>query len=54
MTMRRDDKPLKFMNEFREIFNGRSEGVVEHSSGEPQIYLRINLKQLWKNAPKVQ
>jgi Circadian oscillating protein COP23 len=54
MTMRRDDKPLKFMTEFREIFNGRSEGVVEHSSGEPQIYLRINLNQLWKNAPKVQ
>jgi Circadian oscillating protein COP23 len=54
MTMRRDDKPLTFMNEFREVFNGRSEGVVEHSSGEPQIYLRINLKQLWKNAPKVQ
>jgi hypothetical protein len=54
MTMRRDDKPLTFMNEFREVFNGRSEGVVEHSSGEPQIYLRINLNQLWKNAPKVQ
>ena len=53
ITLRPIDEPLKFMTEFREVFNGRSEGVVVHSSGEPQIYLRIDLNQLWKNAPKV-
>lgn len=52
MTLRPGDKPLKFMSEFKEIFNGQSDGPVEHSSGEPQIYLRVDLKQLWRNAPK--
>jgi Circadian oscillating protein COP23 len=54
ITLRPSDKAPTFMAEFTEIFNGRSEGVVIHNSQEPQIYLRINLNQLWKNAPKVQ
>lgn len=53
MTMRPGDKSLTFMSELQDVFNGRSEGVFQHSSGEPQIYLSIDFKQLWKNAPKV-
>jgi Circadian oscillating protein COP23 len=53
MTMRSADKPLKFISELQELFNSRSDGPIEHSSGEPQIYVRVDLNQLWKNAPKV-
>jgi hypothetical protein len=52
MTLRQGDKPLKFMGEFQEVFNSRSDGVVEHSSGEPQIYLRIDLNEMLRNAAK--
>jgi hypothetical protein len=52
MTLRSGDKPLQFMSEFKEVFSGRSEGPIPHSSGEPQIYLRIDLNQLWRNAAK--
>jgi hypothetical protein len=54
ITLRPSDKALPFVTEFRDVFNGRSEGVVLHNSAEPQQYLRIDFKQLLKNAPKVQ
>jgi Circadian oscillating protein COP23 len=54
IALRPSDKPLTFMNEFREVFNGRSEGVGCTHGQEPQVYLRIDLAQLWKNAPNVQ
>jgi Circadian oscillating protein COP23 len=53
MTLRPEDKPLKFMNELTELFNSRSDGPIEHSSGERRIYIRVNLNQMWKNAPSV-
>jgi Circadian oscillating protein COP23 len=52
MTLRPGEKTSKFMSEFKEIFSGQAEGVLEHSSGDPQIYLRINFKEMLKNAPK--
>jgi Circadian oscillating protein COP23 len=52
MTLRSGDKASQFMSEFQDVFNGRSEGPIPHSSGEPQIYLRIDLNQLWRNAAK--
>jgi Circadian oscillating protein COP23 len=52
MTLRPGDNPLKFMGEFQEIFNGRSDEPVIHNSGYPQIYLRVNFKEMLKNAPK--
>jgi Circadian oscillating protein COP23 len=52
MTLRPGDNSLKFINEFKEVFTARSEGIIQHSSGEPQIYLRIDLNEMLRNAAK--
>jgi hypothetical protein len=53
MTVRPKDKPLKLLIEFNEIFNFHSDIVDQHTCGDPQIYLRIDLDRLWRNAGKV-
>jgi Circadian oscillating protein COP23 len=51
LTLRSNDKALDFLSELKDLFNGRSEGPIEHSSGEPQMYIRIDVNELWKNSP---
>jgi Circadian oscillating protein COP23 len=50
LTLRSNDKALDFLGELKDLFNGRSEGPIEHSSGEPQMYIRIDINELWKNS----
>lgn len=50
MTLRSEDKPLQFLGELKDIFNGRAAGAIEHSSNA-QIYIAIDLQSMWKDAP---
>ncbi|KYC37063.1 hypothetical protein WA1_46350 [Scytonema hofmannii PCC 7110] len=54
MTLRPQDKALLFLTELKDIFNGRSAGPIQHNSGETQIYIEIDLKEIWKNAPRLE
>jgi Circadian oscillating protein COP23 len=51
MTLRSEDKPLQFLGELKDIFNGRAAGAIEHSSSNAQVYIAIDLQSMWKNAP---
>jgi hypothetical protein len=51
MTMRPQDKPLQFLEELKNLFNGRSSDVSRHNSSQ-QTYYKIDIKEMWKNAPK--
>lgn len=52
MTLRPGDNSLKFINEFKEVFTARAEGIIQHSSGGAQIYLRVDLNEMLRNAAK--
>ncbi|MFM2061808.1 MAG: hypothetical protein RLZZ507_1478 [Cyanobacteriota bacterium] len=51
MTLRPEDNSLQVLNLFKQIFSGRQEGPVKHSSGTPQIYYKINIEEFLRNAP---
>jgi hypothetical protein len=53
MTLRPQDKSIEFLSELKDVFNGRSEGPPQHSSGEPQLYIKVDLEEMWKNARQV-
>jgi Circadian oscillating protein COP23 len=52
MTLRPKDDALKILYELKDTLNGRAVGPLQHSSGEPQIYLDIDWNAVIKNAPK--
>ena len=51
MTLRSEDKPLEFLSELKDIFNGRNTGPRTHKSNDPQIYYKIDLQSMWQKAP---
>ncbi len=53
MTLRPQDKPLMFLTELKEVFRGSVVGPIEHSSGEPQIYVQFDWDAVVKNASKI-
>jgi hypothetical protein len=53
MTLRPQDKAQAFLSELKDVFNGRASGPIDHSSGEPQVYVQIDWEEVVKNAPKV-
>jgi hypothetical protein len=53
MTLRPKDKPLAFLTELKDVFNGRTIGPIEHSSGEPQLYIKFDWDAVVKNASKI-
>jgi hypothetical protein len=52
MTLRPQDKSDQFLIELKDLFNGRSYAAVPNASGDPQTYVRVDLQEMWKNAPK--
>ena len=51
MTLRPNDKPLLFLNELKDVLNGRAvAGTIIHSSGEKQLYVEVNLEEVLKNS----
>jgi Circadian oscillating protein COP23 len=52
MTLRPQDKPLAFLTDLKDVLRGNTVGPVEHSSGEPQIYVEIDWNAVVKNASK--
>jgi Circadian oscillating protein COP23 len=51
MTLRSEDNPLQFLSELKDVFNGRSVAVPQHSSGGNQIYIKVDLPKLIRVAP---
>lgn len=51
MTLRSEDKPLQFLGELKDIFNGKNTGAVIHNSSDPQMYYEVDLQSMWKKAP---
>ena len=53
MTLRPGDKPLAFLQEFKDTLNGNYvTGPIDHSSGEKQMYVEIDMTALLKTAPQ--
>ncbi len=50
MTLRSEDKPLQFLGELKDIFNGKNAGAVIHNSSDPQMYYEVDLQSIWKKA----
>jgi Circadian oscillating protein COP23 len=46
MTLRKDDKPLQFLSELKDVLNGYSAFPSQHSSGEKKMYYQIDVKKL--------
>jgi hypothetical protein len=45
MTLRPQDNSLTMIGELKDLLNGRSEGgVITHSSSEPQVYLKVDIR----------
>jgi Circadian oscillating protein COP23 len=53
MTLRPQDKSDDFLTELKDLFNGRSQSVVDHVFGERKLYVKVDLEQMWKNARQV-
>lgn len=51
MTLRSEDKPLLFLDELRNTLNGKSSEPNIHTSDGVQMYFKIDLQAMWKNAP---
>jgi hypothetical protein len=45
MTLRPQDKVMPFLSELKDVLNGRAAGPMSHSSGEPQVYIEIDMKK---------
>jgi Circadian oscillating protein COP23 len=45
MTLRPQDKAISFLSELKDVLNGRAAGPMSHSSGEPQVYIEIDMKK---------
>ncbi len=53
MTLRSEDKPLTFLQEFKETFNANyTVGVIQHGSPEPPMYVEIDMTAILKTAPQ--
>jgi hypothetical protein len=53
MTLRPQDKSNDFLTELKDVFNGRSHSSPQHSSREPQRYIKVDVDEMWKNARQV-
>jgi Circadian oscillating protein COP23 len=56
MTLRPEDNSLLFLNELKDVLNGKSTPgqIITHSSGEAQLYYEIDLNELLKNGSRVE
>ncbi|HEY9704851.1 MAG TPA: COP23 domain-containing protein, partial [Allocoleopsis sp.] len=51
MTLRSTDNSLDILNQLKDILSGFQVGPVKHSSGESQIYYKIDFDKFLQNAP---
>lgn len=55
MTLRPQDNAVQLLTELKDALNGRAEGApVPHSSGEPQLYYKIELNKLIEKGTKAE
>ncbi len=53
MTLRSSDKPLLFLQDFKDTLNGNYiTGPIQHSSLEQQVYVEIDMAAILKTAPQ--
>ncbi len=51
LTLPPEDRSVDILNQLKDILKGYQVGPIKQSSGEPQIYYRINFDNFLKNAP---
>lgn len=49
--LRPEDRSLKILQQFRQIFNGEQVGPVKHSSAVPQVYYQVDVENFLNTAP---
>jgi hypothetical protein len=53
ITLRPQDNGTQFLEELKNIFNGRSMGSIPHGSAEHQRYIEVDWKNLWNKSAKI-